>query len=131
VTLPVGSLDAHLALIPLERLEERRVTIIVSRRATCILKTTLCFALTFGVCEADLDDVDAMNAPRAAVHHTVTTLTAHSRSDSPERSCRRKDRTSTAPLPASPAYAGASEQMVSAKPLGSVTSNVRLFHSVS
>ena len=36
-----------------------------------------------------------------------------------------------APLPAFPAYAHASEKMVSRKPLGSLTSNARLFHSVS
>jgi hypothetical protein len=30
------------------------------------------------------DEVDALNAPRAGVHHTVTTLPAQSRADSPE-----------------------------------------------
>jgi hypothetical protein len=34
-------------------------------------------------------------------------------------------------LPACPAYVDASEKIVSRKPLGSLTSNARLFHSVS
>ena len=41
------------------------------------------------------------------------------------------DRTSAASLPACPAYADVSEKIVSRKPLGSLTSNARLFHSVS
>jgi 3',5'-cyclic AMP phosphodiesterase CpdA len=36
-----------------------------------------------------------------------------------------------ASLPACPAYADVSEKIVSRKPLGSLTSNARLFHSVS
>lgn len=36
-----------------------------------------------------------------------------------------------ADLPAWPAYADVSEKIVSRKPLGSLTSNARLFHSVS
>ena len=39
--------------------------------------------------------------------------------------------TSAASLPACPAYADVSEKIVSRKPLGSLTSNARLFHSVS
>ena len=34
-------------------------------------------------------------------------------------------------VPACPAYADVSEKIVSRKPLGSLTSNARLFHSVS
>jgi hypothetical protein len=45
--------------------------------------------------------------------------------------CCWKDCTSPAPVPAVPAYADASEKIVSRKPLGSLTSNARLFHSVS
>ena len=44
---------------------------------------------------------------------------------------RQTDRTSAASLPACPAYADVSEKIVSRKPLGSLTSNARLFHSVS
>ena len=39
--------------------------------------------------------------------------------------------TNVASVPASPAYADVSEKIVSRKPLGSLTSNARLFHSVS
>jgi hypothetical protein len=39
--------------------------------------------------------------------------------------------TSAASLPSCPAYADVSEKIVSRKPLGSLTSNARLFHSVS
>jgi hypothetical protein len=39
--------------------------------------------------------------------------------------------TSAASLPACPGYADVSEKIVSRKPLGSLTSNARLFHSVS
>jgi hypothetical protein len=47
------------------------------------------------------------------------------------RTSTETDRTSPASLPACPAYADVSEKIVSRKPLGSLTSNARLFHSVS
>jgi len=88
------------------------------------------------------DEVDTLNAPRGGVHHPVTTLPAHSRADSFSRrratrsftrtiGQRQTDRTSAASLPACPAYADVSEKIVSRNPLGSLTSNARLFHSVS
>src|SRR5436190_6134112 len=61
------------------------------------------------------DEVHGLKEPRAGVQHAVTTLPAQSRA---------------APLPMA-AYADASEKTVSRKPLGSLTSNARLFHSVS
>jgi hypothetical protein len=87
---------------------------------------------------AFLESSSARSSPTATTGQrgtspiTTSVRPAYSRADSPRTIGRRQtDRTSAASLPACPAYADVSEKIVSRKPLGSLTSNARLFHSVS